>query len=206
MAAQLGAEIPPLRMRPQGLVGQPDRPPHLVRVGVDAESPRRRGRIPLSDGTGDLGGVGAWLAGEARSGLRRTSSHTTCMRFSQGGHRGAGLPSRVSAVAVRVCGSANPQQGKRASAVHVSGASTCLKCVQRPSPVSVARPIRASAAQRDLELGAIAKIEFEQAALFVFTPGEHDSSPYCGRTERVRHRHWAVCVLPFVAQHAGATV
>ena len=62
------------------------------------------------------------------------------------------------------------------------------------------------AAQRDLELGAIAKIEFEQAALFVFTPGEHDSSPYCGRTERVRHRHWAVCVLPFVAQHAGATV
>jgi len=52
----------------------------------------------------DLGGVGAWLAGEARSGLRRTSSFTTSMHFSQGGRRGAGLPSRVSALAVRVYG------------------------------------------------------------------------------------------------------
>src|SRR5262249_40422146 len=42
MTARIGAEIAPLRMSPQLLVGEPDRPVHLVRVGVDAKSPRRR--------------------------------------------------------------------------------------------------------------------------------------------------------------------
>src|SRR5215472_17974022 len=42
MAVRLVAEIPPLRMGSQLLVGEPDRPVYLVRVGVDAKSPRRR--------------------------------------------------------------------------------------------------------------------------------------------------------------------
>src|SRR5215475_4652456 len=42
MAALLAAEVSPLRVGPQRLVGEPDRPPNLVRVGVDAISPRRR--------------------------------------------------------------------------------------------------------------------------------------------------------------------
>lgn len=42
MAVLIAAEIPPLRMSPQRLVGEPDRPLHRVRVGVDAESPRWR--------------------------------------------------------------------------------------------------------------------------------------------------------------------
>ena len=52
----------------------------------------------------DLGGVGAWLAGEARSGLRRTSSRTISMHFSQGIVGELASPSRVSAMAVRVYG------------------------------------------------------------------------------------------------------
>ena len=42
MAALLAAEVPPLRMSAQRLVGEPDQPVNLVRVGVDAKSPRRR--------------------------------------------------------------------------------------------------------------------------------------------------------------------
>src|SRR5215472_16057290 len=42
MAALVASEIPPLWMSPQRLVGEPDRLVNLVRVGVDAESPRRR--------------------------------------------------------------------------------------------------------------------------------------------------------------------
>src|SRR5215469_12132374 len=41
MTALIAAEIPPLWMDPQLLVGEPDRPVNLVRVGVDAKSPRR---------------------------------------------------------------------------------------------------------------------------------------------------------------------
>src|SRR5215469_11509699 len=41
MAVPIVAEIPPLRMSPQLLVGEPDRLVNLVRVGVDAKSPRR---------------------------------------------------------------------------------------------------------------------------------------------------------------------
>jgi hypothetical protein len=52
----------------------------------------------------DLGGVGAWLAGEARSGLRRRTSHTTRVHVSARGRRGAGLPSRVSALAMTAYG------------------------------------------------------------------------------------------------------
>jgi len=35
MTALIAAEIPPLRMDPQLLVGEPDRPVNLVRVGVE---------------------------------------------------------------------------------------------------------------------------------------------------------------------------
>jgi hypothetical protein len=42
MATLIVAEIPPLRTSPQRLVGEPDRPADLVRIGVDAKSPRRR--------------------------------------------------------------------------------------------------------------------------------------------------------------------
>jgi hypothetical protein len=42
MVALGASEIPPLWMSPQRLVGEPDRPVNLVRVGVDAKSSRRR--------------------------------------------------------------------------------------------------------------------------------------------------------------------
>ena len=39
----------------------------------------------------------AWLAGEARSGLRRTSSHTISVHFSQGAPAPEGIPALVAA-------------------------------------------------------------------------------------------------------------
>jgi hypothetical protein len=44
MPILLGAEFPPLRMGPELLVGQPDRPADLVGVRVD---PVSRGRLPV---------------------------------------------------------------------------------------------------------------------------------------------------------------
>src|SRR6516164_9240952 len=66
MAALIASEIPPLWMSPQLLVGEPDRPVNLVRVGVDAKSPRRRvvvgpGRVLLRQRE-VLAGVGPVLS------------------------------------------------------------------------------------------------------------------------------------------------